>query len=178
MSETVAYDISSILNDMRQEYWQGLSEKTEVQEELIECITFTLGGEEYAFETSYASEVIRVPKLVKLPGQSTLIVGVFNLRGEIIAAMDIRPMLGLSQPTLTDTARIIVIKGKKFTTAILTETVLGVYSLPLEKFEPVVKSVDPSAREFLRGQINRDTEMTMLLDITRLLDSPALVINN
>jgi len=178
MSETVAYDIRSILNDMRQEYWQGLSEKAEVQEELIECITFTLGGEEYAFETSYASEVIRVPKLVKLPGQSTLIVGVFNLRGEIIAAMDIRPMLGLSQPTLTDTARIIVIKGKKFTTAILTETVLGVYSLPLEKFEPVVKSVDPSAREFLRGQINRDTEMTMLLDITRLLDSPALVINN
>ena len=85
---------------MRQEYWQGLSEKTEAQEELIECITFTLGGEEYAFETVHAAEVIRVPKLVKLPGQSTLIVGVFNLRGQIIAAMDIRPMLGLAQPVL------------------------------------------------------------------------------
>jgi purine-binding chemotaxis protein CheW len=178
MSTSVAYDIRSILNDMRQEYWQGLSEKTEAQEELIECITFTLGGEEYAFETIFASEVIRVPKLIKLPGQSSLIVGVFNLRGEIIAAMDIRPMLGLSQPVLTDAARIIVIKGKKFTTGILTETVLGVHSLPLEKFEPVVKSVDASAREFMRGQINRGTEMTMLLDIARLLDSPALVINN
>jgi purine-binding chemotaxis protein CheW len=178
MSATGSYDIRSILNDMRQEYWQGLSEITETQEELIECITFTLGGEGYAFETIYASEVIRVPKLVKLPGQTSVIVGVFNLRGEIIAAMDIRPLLGLAQPTLTGAARIIIIKGKSFTTGILTEAVLGVHPLPLEKFEPVVKSVDASAREFLRGQINLGTEMSMLLDIARLLDSPALVINS
>lgn len=178
MSDNRSYDIRSILTEMRQEYWQGLSEKAEVQEELIECITFTLGGEEYAFETGYASEVIRVPKLVKLPGNSKLIIGVFNLRGEIIAAMDIRPMLGIAEPALTGSARIIVIKGKNFTTGILTEAVRGVHSLPLGQFEPVVKSVDPSAREFLRGQINRGNEMSMLLDIAKLLDSPALVVNN
>jgi len=178
MSDTVSYDIRSILAEMRQEYWQGLSEKTEVQEELIECITFTLGGEEFAFETGYASEVIRVPKLVKLPGNSKLIIGVFNLRGEIIAAMDIRPMLGLAEPALTAAARIIVIKGKSFTTGILAEAVLGVHSLPLGQFEPIVKSVDASAREFLRGQINRGSGMSMLLDIAKLLESPALVVNN
>jgi len=81
---------------MRQEYEQGLAEKAEVQEELIECITFTLGGEEFAFETGYASEVIRVPKLVKLPGNSKLIIGVFNLRGEIIAPMELGPIFGLA----------------------------------------------------------------------------------
>lgn len=178
MSDNVSYDIRSILKEMREEYWHGLSEKTEIQEELIECITFTLGNEEFTFETVYASEVIRVPKLVKLPGNSKLIVGVFNLRGEIIAAMDIRPMLGLPEPALTGSARIIVIKGKTFTTGIITEAVLGVNSLPLGQFEPVVKSVDASAREFLRGQINRGKEMSMLLDIAKLLDSPALVVNN
>jgi len=178
MSDTVNYDIRSILTEMRQEYWQGLSEKNEVQEELIECITFTLGGEEFAFETGFASEVIRVPKLVRLPGDSKLIIGVFNLRGEIIAAMDIRPMLGIPAPVLTPSARIIVIKGKTFTTGILAEAVLGVHSLPLGQFEPIVKSVDASAREFLRGQISRGDGMSMLLDIAKLLDSPALVVNN
>lgn len=172
------YDIRSILAEMRQEYWQGLSEQTEVHEELMECVTFMLGGEEFAFETGYAAEVIRVPKLVKLPGSSTLIRGVFNLRGEIIAAMDIRPLLGLPQPELAGPARIIVIKGKNFTTGILTEAVLGVHALPLGQFEPVVKSVDPAVREFLRGQINRGNGMALLLDIARLLDSPALVVNN
>ncbi len=178
MSDNRSYDIRSILDEMRQEYWQGLSEKTEEQEELLECITFTLGGEEYAFETGFAAEVIRVPKLVKLPGSNSLIVGIFNLRGEIIAAMDIRPLLGIAASALTASARIIVIKGETFTTGILTESVQGVHSLPLGMFEPIVKSVAPSAREFLRGQINRNGEMLMLLDIARLLDSPLLVMND
>lgn len=178
MSDNKSYDIRSILDEMQQEYWQGLSEKTVEQEELLECITFTLGGEEYAFETGFASEVIRVPKLVKLPGSNSLIVGIFNLRGEIIAAMDIRQLLGIAVTALTASARIIVIKGESFTTGILTESVQGVHSLPLGLFEPIVKSVGPSAREFLRGQINRDGEMMMLLDIARLLDSPLLVMDN
>ncbi|NVO00870.1 MAG: chemotaxis protein CheW [Geobacteraceae bacterium] len=178
MTDAKSYNIRSILEEMQQEYWQGLTAKDEAQEELLECITFVLGGEQYAFETSFASEVIRVPKLVKLPGNSKLVVGVFNLRGEIIAAIDIRQILGVAELPLSASARIIVIKGKNFTTGILAEAVLGVNSLSLGLFEPIVKSVDPSAREFLRGQINLGTEMSMLLDIAHLLDSPSLVINN
>ena len=100
MAEAKSYDIRSILEEMRQEYWQGLSAKTEVQEEFLECITFTLGGETYAFATGFAAEVIRLPKLVRVPGVQELIVGIFNLSGEIIAAMDIRPLLGISSPPL------------------------------------------------------------------------------
>lgn len=178
MAEAKSYDIRSILEEMRQEYWQGLSAKTEVQEEFLECITFTLGGETYAFATGFAAEVIRLPKLVRVPGVQELIVGIFNLRGEIIAAMDIRPLLGISSPPLGAAARVIVIKGEGFTTGILTEAVLGVHPFPLGMFEPVVKSVAPAAREFLRGQLNRDGEMSMLLDIERLLAAPQLVVNH
>jgi purine-binding chemotaxis protein CheW len=178
MSENRGYDIRSILNEMRQEYWQGLSEKTEVQEDLLECITFLLGGEIYAFETIHASEVIRVPKLIRVPGVKGLITGIFNLRGEIIAAMDIRPLLGLPAVPLDVAARIIVIKGESFTTGIIVESVQGVHPLPLDQFEAVVKSVDPAAREFLRGQISLEGDMTILLDLKRLLASQSLIVDN
>ncbi len=178
MSENSGYDIRSILNEMREEYWQGLSEKVEVQDDLLECITFILGGETYAFETGYASEVIRVPKLIRVPGVQGLISGIFNLRGEIIAAMDIRSLLGIPLLPIDAAARIIVIKSESFTTGIIVESVRGVHPLPLEQFEAVVKSVDQSAREFLRGQINLDGEMTVLLDLKRLLASPSLIVDN
>lgn len=178
MSENRGYDIRSILNEMQQEYWQGLSEKTEVQEDLLECITFIMGGETYAFETIYASEVIRVPKLIRVPGVKGLITGIFNLRGEIIAAMDIRPLLGLPAASLDFAARIVVIKGESFTTGIIVESVKGVHPLPLDQFEAVVKSVDPAAREFLRGQISLDGDITILLDLKRLLASQVLVVDN
>jgi purine-binding chemotaxis protein CheW len=178
MSEKIGYDIRSILNEMQQEYWQGLSEKIEVQEDLLECVTFILGGEIYAFETVSASEVIRVPKLIRVPGVKGLITGIFNLRGEIIAAMDIRPLLGLPAGPLDSAARIIVIKGESFNTGIIVESVQGVHPLPLDQFEAVVKSVDPAAREFLRGQISLEGEMTILLDLKRLLASQTLIIDN
>ena len=178
MTENKSYDIRSILTEMRQEYWDGLAEKNEIQEEVLECITFLLGGEVFAFETSLASEVIRVPKLIKVPGVPEFIVGIFNLRGEIIAAMDIRPMLGIDNPPLTAAARVIVLKREQFTTGILVEAVQGVHPLPLGQFEPVVKSVPAAAREYLRGQINQDGEMAILLDIVRLLASPSLTINH
>jgi len=103
------YDIQSILTEMREEYWQGLAETEAASEERLECVTFRLGGETYAFETIYAAEVIRLPKLVKLPRVQEIIVGVFNLRGEIMATIDIRPLLGLPREPLTASGWIIVL---------------------------------------------------------------------
>jgi len=69
------YNIQDILAEMKDEYWQGLAEIEEEYEERLECITFLLGGEIYAFETVYATEVIRMPKLVSLPRVQEIITG-------------------------------------------------------------------------------------------------------
>lgn len=171
-----AYDIRSILDEMREEYWQGLAEVEEVEEENLECVTFSLGGELYAFESLYAAEIIRIPRLVKVPKVAEMIVGVFNLRGEITAAVDFRPFLGLPQPPLTGAGRIIVVKSDKFATGLLTETVAGVESLSLSTFEPVVKSLPGVQREYLRGQMHKGDQLVMLLDIVKLLAAPQMVI--
>src|SRR5664279_1689767 len=123
------YDIQSILAEMKNEYWEGLAAHEEVYEERLECVTFILGGETYAFETIYAAEVIRMPKLVRLPRVQEIIVGVFNLRGEILAAMDIRPLLGLHREEITSSGRVIVLKSDRFATGLLVEGVKGVESL-------------------------------------------------
>ena len=172
-----AYDIRTILHEMREEYWQGLSEVEALPEEELECITFVLGGETYAFETSHAAEVIRIPRLVKVPGVQEIIAGVFNLRGEIIAALDIRPLLGLPQLPLDGTGRIIVVKSEKFATGILTEAVQGVTGLPLGSFEPPLKSLTGARREYIRGQMTRDGNMFMLLDIVKLLAAPEIMVD-
>jgi purine-binding chemotaxis protein CheW len=178
MTDNRLYDIRTILDEMRQEYWQGLAEVAQTQDEQLECLTFTLGGELYAFETTFASEVIRIPKLIRVPKVQSIVVGIFNLRGEIIAAMDVRSLLALPLLPLTSEARLIVLRAENFTTAIMAETVQGVVSFSFDMFEPVVKSVDTTAREFIRGHINRDGKMAMLLDMARLLESPALIVNH
>lgn len=172
------YDIQSILTEMREEYWQGLAEVEEVQEEHLECITLTLGGETYAFETVYAAEVLRIPKLVRLPRVQDVIVGVFNLRGGIMAAIDIRSLLGVPRASLTSAGRIIVLKSEKFSTGLVVEGVTGVESLSVDSFEPAVKSLAGAQREFIRGQICVDGRLIMLLDIPKLMVSPEIIASN
>jgi purine-binding chemotaxis protein CheW len=171
-------DIRAILGEMREEYWQGLSEVEEVREEEQEFITITLGGETFAFETGYASEVIRVPKLVKIPRVQELLTGVFNLRGEITAAIDIRPLLGLPQPPLSSVSRIVVVKGERFFTGIIAERVEGVRPLPVNAIEPAVKSINEKQREYIRGQLNIDGMLIMVLDLARLLQAPEIIVDN
>ncbi|HEY6873334.1 MAG TPA: chemotaxis protein CheW [Geobacteraceae bacterium] len=172
------YNIHSILTEMREEYWQGLAETEAAQEENLECITFLLGGEAYAFETAYAAEVIRVPKLVRLPRVQEIIVGVFNLRGEIMAAIDIRPLLGLPREAITAAGRIIVLKSERFSTGLITEGVQGVESLSVDTFEPAPQSLAGAQREFIRGQIACAGRLVMLLDVLKLLASPQIIVNH
>jgi purine-binding chemotaxis protein CheW len=172
------YDIQTILAEMREEYWQGLAEIEEAEEERLECITFDLGGEIYAFESVYAAEVIRIPKLVRLPRVQEIIVGVFNLRGGIMAAIDIRPLLGVPRTPITAAGRVIVLKSEKFSTGLLTDGVRGVESLSVDSFEPAVKSLAALQREFIRGQINADGRLVMLLDIPNLMASPEIIVNH
>jgi purine-binding chemotaxis protein CheW len=52
-----------------------------------------------------------------------------------------------------------------------------VEGLPLSTVEPLVKPVSGSAREFVRGQINLNGSLVILLDIDRLLASPEILVN-
>ena len=171
------YNIQDILAEMKDEYWQGLAEIEAEYEEQLECITFHLGGETYAFETVYAAEVIRMPKLVNLPRVQEIITGVFNLRGEILAAMDIRSLLGLPREPLTASGRIIVLKSEKFSTGLLVEAVRGVESLSLDSFEPAPKSLAAPQRELIRGQVTSGEGLVMLLDVLKLMASPEIIVN-
>lgn len=174
--QTGSDEITNILRDMREEYWRGVTETEEARSEALECVTFVIGGESYAFETALAAEVIRIPKLVRLPKVPEIIRGVFNLRGDITAAVDIRRILGLSAPELTPAARIIVVKAKRFMTGLIVEGVRGVEPLPMDRFEPATRSLG-GQREFIRGQFALESGMLMLLDIGKILESPEIIIN-
>lgn len=173
MTNDDSYDIRTILGQMREEYWQALSEEEAQAREVLECLVFTLGGERFCFETQHASEVIRIPKLVRVPAVQSLICGIFNLRGEITAAMDIRPLLGLPQPETGGAGRILVVKSSRFASGILVEAALGVQGLCCDCFEPAAGT--GVRQQFCRGHFNTESGTVMLLDMEALLASPEIM---
>jgi hypothetical protein len=64
---------------------------------VLEVVTFDLAGERYALETRHVRAVVRLGEHTPVPGAPDFLVGVLNLRGEVLAVMDLGKVLGLAR---------------------------------------------------------------------------------
>jgi len=78
-------------------------------EEVLELVGFVLGGERYGIESRFVCEVARLSRLTPVPGTPAFVLGITNLRGEILALFDLRHLLGVTADGITDLGRIVVL---------------------------------------------------------------------
>ena len=75
----------------------------------LEIVVFGLASERYAVENRYVREVVRLADLAPVPGAPEFMAGVTNLRGEILAVVDLRRFFGVPARGITDTSRVVVL---------------------------------------------------------------------
>ena len=83
-------------------------EEVKVEKKTKRVLAFSLGGENYCVDIDQAKEVIRPPEITRVPNTPEFIVGIINLRGEIIAVVDIRHFFGLQIQEKSKDIRVIV----------------------------------------------------------------------
>jgi purine-binding chemotaxis protein CheW len=118
---------------------------------LLEVVTFALGTERYAIETSYVREVLRLKQYSPLPGTPDVLLGITTLRGQILAIMDLRSLFGLPSQADSGTSRIIVLGEQRIEFGMIADAVFEVTKLNVEDLREAPASVAGIAREFLRG---------------------------
>jgi len=77
--------------------------------EVMEVLAFSVGGERYAVETAHVRGVVRLDDLTPVPGTPGYLLGVANLRGEILAVVDLRALFGLAPGGLTGRCWVVVV---------------------------------------------------------------------
>ena len=75
----------------------------------LELVGFVLAGERYGIESRFVREVARLTRFTPVPGTPGFVLGVTNLRGEILALFDLRRLLGVVPEGVTDLGRIVVV---------------------------------------------------------------------
>lgn len=88
------------------------------------CVVL-LGGRPFAVDVAEAREVVVVDSTTPVPGAPAPLVGVMNLRGNVLPVVEARPLLGLTTRTPDGPARALVIADGERRAAILIERVLG-----------------------------------------------------
>ena len=97
--------------------------------EVLELVGFVLAGERYGIESRFVREVARLTRFTAVPGTPPFVVGVTNLRGEILALFDLRHLLGLPVG-VTDLARIVVLGERRREFGLLADSASEILYVP------------------------------------------------
>jgi purine-binding chemotaxis protein CheW len=135
-------------------------------------VVFAIEGEEYSFEILQVQEIIRMTPPTWLPRRPDYVIGVINLRGEIIPVVDLRRKFGLPPRDYTRFTRILIGQIGPRLCGMVVDGVNEVIHVAPEQIEtPPALGARGKKSEFIRGIIK--------LDINRILsDEEALSIDD
>lgn len=142
--------------------------------ELIEIVEFMLVNERYGIESSYVREVYPLKDYTPLPCTPPFVLGLVNVRGQIISVIDIKRLLELPEKGITDLNMVIIIHDHKMEFGILADSILGVRSVDVRGIQPALPTLKGARAGFLRGIT---AERLAVLDARKLLSDKNIVVH-
>jgi purine-binding chemotaxis protein CheW len=141
--------------------------------EMLEILAFMLGQEGYGIETRYVREVTPLNELTRLPGSPSFILGIVNLRGQVLSVCDIRKLFDLPVLGVGDQDRVIVLRHEGMEFGILSNSILGVLQVATADLQPGLPTLTGVGADILKG-ITRDR--MAILDGARLLTDEKIIV--
>lgn len=146
---------------------------TQTLNQSIEVVEFLLAHERYAVEFAYIREVHPLENLTPLPCTPPFVLGIVNLRGEILSVIDIKKFFGLPEKGLTDLNKIIVLQSANMLFGVLADAIIGVRSVPTAEIQPSLPTLTGIREKYLTGVT---PDRTILLDAEKLLADETIIV--
>ena len=147
--------------------------REEAAQEALEVVEFLLAYERYGIESSYVHEVYPLKELTPLPGTPPFILGVINVRGQLLSVIDLKKFFDLPERGLTDLNRVILIHNDHMEFGLLADAILGVRAIPLTDLQPSLPTLTGIREEYLRGVTG---ERVVILDAEKLLSDRKMIV--
>jgi purine-binding chemotaxis protein CheW len=144
--------------------------------ELLQLVSFHLGGEEFCLDILRVQEIIRIPALTRVPNSPDFVEGVINLRGKVIPVIALRKHFGLEELAHDKQARIVVSETKGTVLGFIVDSVSEVLRIPADTVEPPPR-LGKVEREYVSGVGKLDNRLLILLDIDRMMSGSQTVIS-
>ncbi len=130
-------------------------------------VVFALERQRYALPLAAAQTAARAVEVTPLPKAPSIVLGVINVRGQIIPVLNIRQRFGLPQREIDLSDQFIIARTAKRAVALVVDTVVGVLTRPAESViapEAIVPGLD-----YVQGVVKLDDDLIFIHDLDTFL---------
>jgi len=145
------------------------NDKVDPNDEVLQWVTFKLETETYGINVMQVQEVLRYTEIAPVPGAPSYVLGIINLRGNVVTVIDTRLRFGLEPNEISDNTRIVIIEAEKQVIGILVDSVAEVVYLKASEIDDAPNVGNDDSAKFIQGVSNRDGELLILVDLDQLL---------
>jgi purine-binding chemotaxis protein CheW len=131
----------------------------------VQLAVFRVAEQTYAIDIMRIKEVINPVPITPVPRAPATLEGVIELRGQILAVMDLRKRFDRPATAATSSSKIILVKLPEGIVGLVVDGVREVVRIASEDIR------SPPAGDFFTGVCRIGDDIVMILDIDRILSS-------
>lgn len=137
-----------------------------------QLIVFRLGGEEYALEISQIKEVVPTPNVSKVPLTPNYIEGIANIRGNILAIVNLEKKFDMPSTTISAESYTLVIEEEDWQLGFIVKEVPNTLSVSLDQIDesPGLVQDHSDEKSYIKGIVKMENRLIILLDLVRIID--------
>ncbi|MCF3098024.1 chemotaxis protein CheW [Aeromonas australiensis] len=139
------------------------------EDEVLQWVTFQLENETYGINVMQVQEVLRYTEIAPVPGAPEYVLGIINLRGNVVTVIDTRSRFGLPSGEVSENSRIVIIEAEKQVIGIMVDSVAEVVYLRSSEIDAAPAVGTEESAKFIQGVSNRDGQLLILVDLNKLL---------
>ena len=170
--EALVAQIDEELGEAEVVHSSAAAENTGITQQII----FLLSGTRYAVSIGEVLEMSTVPRTTPIPNVPEFVRGVTNLRGEILAVLDLRTVLGLTPGSDAQRERMIVVRpsGSDAAAGLIVDSVRGLAKIANQQLRQPAGPLEDTVIPYLAGVTEYEDQVLHALDLRKLFRAPEI----
>ena len=134
-------------------------------------VTFKLADEVYGINVMQVQEVLRMTEITPVPGAADSVLGIINLRGNVVTVIDTRKLFYLPAREVTEQVRIMIVECNKVIVGLLVDSVAEVINLDNSDIDVAPSLGGDDNSRYVQGVYNKDDQIYILVDLNKLVSA-------
>lgn len=136
---------------------------------VTQWVTFHLDDETYGINVLQVQEVLPMTEIAPVPGAPPFVMGIINLRGNVVTVIDTRMRFGLPTRAPEQGERIMVIEAGDQVAGMLVDSVAEVIEVRQTEVDTAPSVGNDESARYIYGVVSRDNQLLILIDVNKVL---------